>query len=173
MRYLSSGFAFFRHLVSEARVAPRPHPVDAQVGGDPAEPRPYAAFTQFQPRRIAPSLSSVSLRHILGLRIVTKHAPGDGQNDRQVPVDKGAERPRLARRNARKQSCFVLTVIRPWTQSWPRSESCAPAPGLCLAAAISIALPAPSLMQERGTSIAFLERPASVFPSRPTNSPAH
>ncbi len=36
------------------------------------------------------------LRHVLGLRLVAQHAPGDGQGARQVTVDERAERGRVA-----------------------------------------------------------------------------
>jgi hypothetical protein len=65
------------------------------------------------------SLSNASWRHVLGLRIVLHHAPRDGQNGRQMPIDQAAKSLRFARRNTSKQLRLVVVVVGPDLGSGP------------------------------------------------------
>ena len=50
------------------------------------------------------------LRHVLGLGVVAQHAPGDGEHARQMPVDEGAERRRVAAAGGRHQRGLLPRV---------------------------------------------------------------
>ena len=101
-------------FVDHRRGAPGADPINAEVGSDPPQPRPHTTGAQLQPRGIAPKPQHRFLCHVLGLCVVLQHAPGDGENGRQMPVDQATKGLCLAGRDPRQQRglCLCLGLVR-------------------------------------------------------------
>src|SRR6185312_9317511 len=68
-RHLARRLYLLGQRLPQAGVALRAHPIDAQVGRDPPQPRTYPPFAQLQPGGVAPQPQQRLLRHILGLGV--------------------------------------------------------------------------------------------------------